>query len=96
MSGPRTSIVIAGLDFGPEGSVVITYMDAVQDQRNRGLLTVQHTMQVLPGDGGKDYGEEIEDVRDAAMRLLRDALEDFAHTPPASEDAAAGDDRHGP
>lgn len=79
-------MVIASVSFQVDGSVIITYMDAVQDERNRGLLLANHQIQVFPGEDGKDYGDEIEDVRDAVKRLLADALSDFVETPPASED----------
>lgn len=83
----KTSVVIAGVSFLEDGSVIVTYMDAVQDQRNRGLLVANHQIQIHPGDDGRDYADEIEDVRDAVKRLLSDALQDFVNTLPASEEA---------
>lgn len=80
----RPSLVIASVSFQMDDSVIITYMDAVQDERNGGLLVANHQIQVHPGEGGRDYGDEIEDVRDAVKRLLADALNDFVATPPAS------------
>jgi hypothetical protein len=82
------SWVIASLVFTDEG-VLVTYMDPIGDVRNRGLLVRSMQMHIATGDGGKDYGEEIEDLKDAAGRLLVDALEDFQSTPPASQEELA-------
>ncbi len=82
----KSSVVIASVAFQADGSVIVTYMDAVQDERNRGLLVANHQIQIHPGEDGRDYADEIEDVRDAVKRLLADALNDFVETPPASED----------
>ena len=73
---------IGSVSFGEDGSVLITYMTMPTDVRNRGLLIGSHQIQISPGEAGKDYGDEIEDVRDAAGRLLADALEDFGNTEP--------------
>ena len=77
------SVVVASIVFSSEGPVLVTYMDEVQDIRNRGLLVQTHQIEIAPGDDGRDYGDEIQDVKDAVMRLLKDALEDFATTPPS-------------
>lgn len=76
----RPQRVIASISFSEEGAVAITWMDVSTDVRNGGLLVASHQLLVNPGDGGKDYGDEIDAVRDAALGLLDDALEDFATT----------------
>lgn len=81
-------IEVASVIFGDDGSVLVSYVDASTDVRNRGLLVKAHQLQISPGDGSKDYQDEIEDVRDAIMRLLHDALEDFSTLRPDEEIAA--------
>lgn len=76
---------VSAVQFVEDGSVLVTYMDPGTDVRNRGLVIKTHQVHVKPGEGGKDYLDEIEDVRDAVKRLLRDALEDFDNTDPVTE-----------
>lgn len=79
-------IAISTVTFIEDGSVLVTYMDPTTDVRNRGLVIKTHQVRVLPGQGGKDYEDEIEDIRDAVKRLLKEALEDFDHTDPVELD----------
>lgn len=76
------TVVVASIVFSSEGPVLVTYMDEVQDIRNRGLLMQTHQIEIVPGEDGRDYGDEIQDVKDAVKQLLKDALEDFATTLP--------------
>lgn len=71
---------VSSVLFLEDGGVVVQWMDERVDVKNRGLLVQSHQMQIDPGEGGKDYKDEIEDVRDAVARLLNDALDDFAST----------------
>lgn len=69
---------VASVQFVEDGSMVVVYMDAARDVRNRELLVMSHQLHIMPGrPGGHDYEDEIEDVRDAVKKLLNDALEDF-------------------
>lgn len=72
--------IINTIQFLDDGAVVLTYLDPATDVRNRELLLASHQLCIRPGRGGRDYLDEIEDVRDAARRLLDDALEDWATT----------------
>lgn len=76
----KSNLTVASIAFSEEGAVLVSYMETTTGVRNRGLLVQSHQLQIAPGEGGTDYGDEIEDVRDAILRLLRDALEDFANT----------------
>ena len=76
----RHDLTVASIAFSEEGAVLVTYMETTTAVRNRGLLVMSQQLQISPGDGGADYGDEIEDVREAILRLLRDALSDFATT----------------
>lgn len=73
--------VISSVQFMEDGSVVILYMDPSGDVRNRGLVAMSRQLHISRG-GNQDYAQEIDDVNDAAMRLLVDALEDFDETEP--------------
>lgn len=73
--------VISSVTFMEDGSVVIVYMDPSSDVRNRGLVAVSHQAHIARG-GNQDYAQEIDDLNDAAVRLLNDALEDFDETEP--------------
>lgn len=73
-------MVVQSLSFLEDGSVAVTYMDSTTDVRNRELLVMHHQLLIRPGTQGKDYLDEIEDVRDAVKRLLDDALEDWQTT----------------
>lgn len=77
------SLEVSTIQFAEDGSVLVTFMDTVEDIRNRGLVVQTHQVHVFPGKGGRDYGDEIEDIREAAKRLVKDAMDDFNHTEPA-------------
>lgn len=77
----RVTRVVSTVTFTEDGGIVINFMDPVGDVRNRDLLMMSHQILIGAGEGGRDYGDEIEEVRDAVDRLLTDALEDF-HAPP--------------
>jgi hypothetical protein len=70
--------VISTITFMEDG-VLVVYMDPEVDVRNEGKLILTHQLHVS-GETSSDYGDEIEDLRDAARRLLSDALEDFDTT----------------
>lgn len=71
---------VDSVSFTPDGGVVISFLDPATDVRNRGLLTMGHQLVIQPGEGGRDYGDEVEDLRDAVRRLLDDAMNDWATT----------------
>jgi hypothetical protein len=73
------SQVIRSIFFG-DGLVEIVYMDLPADVRANGTLAQSHTLSIDTEHG--DYDTEREAVEEAALALLRDALEDF-HAPPA-------------
>lgn len=72
--------VVNSIQFLDDGSVVLQFMDLSSDVRNKELLVMSHQLLVRPGDGGRDYEDEIEDVRDAARRLLDDVMQDWLST----------------
>lgn len=72
--------VIDSISFAPDGAVVLSFLDTTTDVRNGELLLMSHQLIVRPGEGGRDYGDEIEDVREAAQRLLNDAMDDWNTT----------------
>lgn len=72
--------VVSSVIFTEEGGVILNFMDTEADVRNAEKLMMSHQLLVGASDG-RDYGDEIEDVRDAVNRLLADALEDF-YAPP--------------
>lgn len=78
--------VISSCTFMDDGSVVILYMDPSSDVRNKGLVAVSHQVHIARG-GDQDYAQEIDDLNDAALHLLDDALEDFDETEPETSDA---------
>lgn len=82
--------VILSLNLDAQG-VSIAYMTLPADIRQTGLAA-QHSL-MIPADG--DYDEEIDALRDAALALLEDALEDFVTVPafePDDQDDGDGDD----
>lgn len=95
MSDLPFNLEIGNIAFTPDGdTVLITYMDLVNDRRNRGLVQITHQMAVSRGVGPQDYAEEFDTLHDAAMALLVDALEDF-NASPAADNASSqppGDD----
>lgn len=104
MSDALMRPVIQGIQFIEGGeAILINYMIPAKDVRNRELLMMSHQLCVNRGDGGRDYGDEIDAVEDAALALLRDALEDWesprtdvgikiAQRPPDGADGADDDD----
>jgi hypothetical protein len=82
--------VILGLNLDAQG-VSVSYMTLPADIRATGLAA-QHSL-LIPVDG--DYDDGIETLRDAALALLEDALEDFDKVPafePVDQDDGDGDD----
>lgn len=83
--------VVNSIQFLDDGSVVLQFMDPATDVRNRELLVMGHQLLVRPGDGGRDYEDEIEDVRDAANRLLDDVMQDWLTTTDVGVQIEEGD-----
>jgi hypothetical protein len=73
-------------------TVVITYMHATEDVRNRGLVSQTHQIAINRGQGGKDYGDEFDDLYEAINALLVDALEDFHGSPAYQPRGSRADD----
>ncbi len=83
------TIEVASVIFGEDGGVLVSFFQPTTDVRNRGLLVMARQLQIAPGEeGGADYRDEIEDVRDAVRRLLKDALEDFDTTDAVTDEDA--------
>jgi hypothetical protein len=68
--------VITNIAIEPDG-VNLTYLTLPDDLRENGLAA-QHQISIPTA---QDYGEEIDNVKEAALALLEDALEDFTHIP---------------
>lgn len=79
--------VILSLNLDAE-AVSVVYLTLPTDLRETGLAQ-QHSL-LIPAGG--DYDDEIEAVRDAALALLEDALEDFEKVPPYELVEPDGDD----
>lgn len=84
----RPETIIRAIVFSDD-MVEITYMTFPFDVRANGAVTATHSMAIATGD---DYEEGIEDAKQAVLRLLQDAQQDFAATPPflGPEDALDG------
>jgi hypothetical protein len=63
-----------------DGLVEIVYIDLPADVRANGTLAQSHTLSIDTDNG--DYTAEREALEEAALAMLRDALEDF-NAPPA-------------
>ena len=78
----QTGLVIRSVIFG-EDFVELTYMTMPTDVRAKGALVQSHTITIDANKG--DYRQEFDELSEAALALLRDALEDW-HSAPALED----------
>jgi hypothetical protein len=69
----KNTPVIRGLSFQEDGGVAMEYTYPARDMKASGLV-VNHTI-YIPVD---DYEDEIDAISEAAVFLLRDALDDFS------------------
>lgn len=85
-------VVVRGLSFDIDGSVVVEYCIPDTDARENGVL-LNHALYV-PDD--PDYSEGIHTIRTAVVALVEDVLEDMPHLEPLREaptgEAGASDD----
>lgn len=63
-----------------EGALVIGYIALPDDVRVDGAVVLQH--QITLATGHPDYGEDALRLHDRVVRLLKNALEDFATSEP--------------
>lgn len=85
---PLPKFIIRTLTFSQDGSVGIDFMEPLADIRENDLL-MNHVLFVPAED---EYDDEIDALRDAALYLLADALEDFRRMPPLTEAPPDNDD----
>lgn len=91
--GTYERIVLAGMAFQSDGSIVMEYCIPGLDALRNGIV-LNHTLLVPTG---ADYDDEIDDVRRAVIALVDDVLEDLPHLErislePPTEDDDEGDD----
>lgn len=80
-SSPSSSwqrVLLRGLTFEPDGSVLIEYCIPAIDARQNGVV-LNHTLYVPTG---ADYNDEIDAVQDAILALIGDVLEDLPNLEP--------------
>lgn len=85
------TLLVRGVTFDPDGSVVVEYCAPDQDLKANGVV-VNHILMVPVGD---QYDDEIETVLTAIQALLVDVLEDLPvmkPMPDPSDDEADEDD----
>lgn len=73
-----SELVIRGVVIDTD-SISIEYMAIPDDVRHNGRVMQQHTLVVARHP---EYQDEIDALEDAALELLRDALEDYQNTEP--------------
>ena len=87
-------IQINAIAFEP-GGIVISYIEIPTDVRVKGAVVMQH--QVSLSAEHPDYGEDISSLHNRALKVLRNALEDFHDSEPytPSDDEDDEDDEKG-
>jgi hypothetical protein len=73
-----SELVIRAMSIDAD-SISIEYMELPTDVRHNGLVMQQHTVVIAKHP---EYQDEFEALEEAALDLLRDALEDYANTEP--------------
>lgn len=86
-------IEVAQVAFDAEGGLIIGYMQST-DVRVQGAVVMQRQVRL---DGRHpDYAEDIEALQRKAVKVLRNALEDFESSEPwTPEDEGDEDDERG-
>lgn len=79
--------VVASINFEPDG-VAITYMHRPNDLRDHIVLSHQ----IVLSAEHPDYGEDADSLQRKAVRMVRNALEDFANSQPYDPDATDDED----
>lgn len=72
-----TERVVQSVSFD-EGGVTVQYAD-LKDVRVEGQVALQHLARIEVSH--PDYAEDIEDLQRRALRLLKNALEDWQDSP---------------
>lgn len=82
-------VLLRGLTFEPDGSVLVEYCIPSLDARQNGVV-LNHTLYV---PAGQDYDDEVYAVQEAMLALISDVLEDLPNleplrppTPPDEDD----------
>ena len=76
-------IEISGVTF-TQGGLIIQWIDLETDVRVKGYVVHQH--QVTLDAEHPDYRADIQGLHDKAVRVLRNALEDFEESEPERPD----------
>lgn len=77
MTSPEFNI--HSIVFEPDG-LVISYIEVPTDVRVKGSAILQHTLRLHAGH--PDYGSDGERLHDRAVKVLKNALEDFHDSEP--------------
>lgn len=88
MSAPQ--LQISTIAFERDG-LVVTYLDTATDVRVNGKVILSH--QAMLSLDHPDYGEDAQLLHRQAVRLLQNALEDFANSAPYEPQDELDDDK---
>lgn len=83
------SLEIHSVQFGEDG-LAITFMDVPTDVRVEGRVIQTRSLQLHASH--PDYRADMEDLHRRAERVLRNALEDFADSPPFDPEKPGDDE----
>lgn len=85
-------IEVYSVTFAAEG-LAIEYRELPTDVRVQGALIASHQLQLHAGH--PDYREDIEKLQNRAVKVLKNALEDFRDSEPYVPDEEDDDDEKG-
>ncbi len=77
MARALPDLIVAGVRFEEDGSMMLDFMQPLRDVKANGVQ-LQHSMYVPAGD---EYDDEMDAVRDAVRYLINDILEDLPNLP---------------
>lgn len=87
----KPEVTVTQLSWTEEGLSIQYFTDA--DLRVGGRVMAQHGLSLHAAH--PDYRQDIEDLHDRAVRVLRNALEDFESSEPFKPEVEADDDEKG-
>lgn len=76
-----------------EGAMVIAYMRVPTDVRADGALAQQHQLRL--SSRHPDYRDDMEELHRKAVKVLKNALEDFEESEPFEPEQQDDDDERG-
>lgn len=87
----RPEVTVTQLAWTDEGLTIQYFTD--QDLRGLGKVMAQHGLSLHASH--PDYREDIERLHDLAVKVLRNALEDFENSEPFRPELEQDDDERG-